>query len=102
MQIAQALNSLLFHPKKRVSLFKHEHPTGVQPMTLDDHTYQSHLKALDKASSKTVRNNEVIISLLRESTPNRRRSITEERSQVSTVLRKFTALQMYDMVSNIT
>ena len=77
--------------KKRISLFNHECPTSVQPMTLDDHTY---------ASSKTVRNNEAIISLLRETAPNRRRWIVEERPQVSTVLQKFTALQMYDMVSH--
>ena len=58
------------------------------------------LKALDKASSKTVRNNKAIISLLRETAPNRRRRIVEERPQVSTVLQKFAALQMYDMVSH--
>jgi len=69
-------------------------------MTLDDHTYERHLKALDKASSKTAKNNEAIISLLRETAPNRQRWIVEERPQVSTVLQKFEALRMYDMVSH--
>jgi len=68
-------------------------------MTLDDHTYERHLKALDKASSKTAKNNEAIISL-RETAPNRRRWIVEERPQVPTVLQKFEALRMYDMVSH--
>ena len=69
-------------------------------MTLDDHTYERHLKALNKASSKTAKNNEAIISLLRETAPNRRRWIVEERPQVSTVLQNFEALRMYDMVSH--
>ena len=86
--------------KRRLSLLNHECPSSVQPMTLDDHTYERHLKALDKASSKTAKNNEAIISLLRETAPNRRRWIVEERPQVSTVLQNFEALRMYDMVSH--
>lgn len=86
--------------KRQLGLLNHECPSSVQPMTLDDHTYERHLKALNKASSKTAKNNEAIISLLRETAPNRRQWIVEERPQVSTVLQKFEALRMYDMVSH--
>ena len=83
-------------PKKKMRVVFH----GVEAAPQMDHaSYERHLKQLEKEESKSVKNRTAIRVLMRETSMNRRKWITEDRPAVRDVIRTFPSLKEYEYVS---
>ena len=61
--------------------------------TLDDDTYESNIKQLQRQLVKPVKNKGAVSSLMVETAPNRRKWILEERPSICEVIDKFSCLK---------
>lgn len=84
--------------KRKPDNLQHHGIGNLSMEVLDNDTYESNIKQLQRQLDKHIKNKAAISSLMSETAPNRRKWILEERPSIHEVTNKFPALKDFDMV----